>query len=89
ATSASEAKKEANYVLELIKPYKSKITLPVFMDYETNSSDRIYSNFKDTSKATRTTYVTNFCSPLVSAGYQGGVYASKAWLTDFFNMSSL
>lgn len=59
------------------------------MDYETNGSDRISSNYKKTSKATRTTYVTNFCAPLTSAGFQGGVYASKAWLTDFFNMSSL
>lgn len=89
ATSATEAKKEANFVLDLIAPYKSKITLPVVMDYETNGSDRIYSNYKKTSKATRTTYVKNFCAPLVSAGYQGGVYASKAWLTDFFNMSDL
>lgn len=89
ATSATEAKKEANFVLDLIAPYKSKITLPVVMDYETNGSDRIYSNYKKTSKATRTTYVKNFCAPLVSAGYQGGIYASKAWLTDFFNMSDL
>lgn len=89
ATSASEAKKEGNFVLNLVKPYKSKISLPVVMDYETNGSDRIYSNYKKTSKATRTKYVQNFFSPLTSAGFQGGVYASKAWLTDFFNMSSL
>ena len=89
ATSASEAKKEGNFVLDLIEPYKSKISLPVVMDYETSGSDRIYSNYKKTSKATRTQYVTNFCAPLTSAGFQGGVYASKAWLTDFFNMSSL
>ena len=96
ATSASEAKQEANYVLKLINPYKSMITLPVFMDYETDgSSDRIAKNYSKTGtnsssgKTTRTAYVTNFCSPLVSAGYQGGIYASRAWLTDFFNMSSL
>ncbi len=89
ATSASEAKKEGNYVLDLIEPYKSKISLPVVMDYETNGSDRIYKNYENTSKSTRTTYVKNFCAPLTSAGFQGGIYASKAWLTDFFNMSDL
>lgn len=89
ATSASEAKKEGNFVLDLIAPYKSKISLPVVMDYETNKADRIYSNYKKTSKATRTTYVKNFCAPLTSAGYQGGIYSSCSLLTDFFNMSSL
>lgn len=89
ATSASEAKKEGNYVLNLVKPYKSKISLPVVMDYETNGDDRIYSCYKKTSKATRTTFVQSFCDILEDAGFDGGVYASKAWLTDFFNMSKL
>ncbi len=89
ATSASEAKTEANYVLNLIRPYKSKISLPVVMDYETNGSDRIYTSYQKTSKATRTTYVQSFCDILEDAGYDGGIYASKAWLTDFFNMSDL
>ena len=89
ATSVSEAKKEGNYVLKLIKPYKSKISLPVVMDYETNGDDRIYSCYQKTSKATRTTFVQSFCDILEDAGFDGGVYASKAWLTDFFNMSKL
>lgn len=89
ATSATEAKKEANYVLSQIKSYKSKIALPVVMDYETNGSDRIYKCYKNTSKSTRTNFVKTFCSVLENAGFDGGVYASKAWLTDFFSMSSL
>lgn len=69
ATSASEAKKEGNYVLNLVKPYKSKISLPVVMDYETNGDDRIYSCYQKTSKATRTTFVQSFCDILEDAGF--------------------
>ena len=53
ATSATEAKKEADYVLKVIKPYKSKITLPVMFDYEPGT--RVTANYKKTSKTTRTT----------------------------------
>ena len=48
ATSATEAKKEANYVVNLLKPYKSKITLPVMFDYE--PGERVTANYKKTSK---------------------------------------
>lgn len=88
ATSTTEAKKEVNYVLDLLSPYKSKIALPVMFDYETNGSDRVYTNYKKTSKATRTKYATTFCDAAKAAGYSAGVYCSTSWFSDFFTPSS-
>lgn len=87
ATSATEAKKEADYVLNVIKPYKSKITLPVMFDYE--PGDRITANYKKTSKTTRTKYATTFCDAAKAAGYSSGVYCSTSWFSDYFNPSAL
>ena len=87
ATSATEAKKEANYVLKVIKPYKSKITLPVMFDYEPGT--RVTANYKKTSKTTRTKYATTFCNAAKAAGYTSGVYCSTSWFPDYFNISSL
>ncbi len=87
ATSATEAKKEADYVLKVIKPYKSKITLPVMFDYEPGT--RVTANYKKTSKTTRTKYATTFCNAAKAAGYTSGVYCSTSWFPDYFNISSL
>ena len=87
ATSATEAKKEADYVLKVIKPYKSKITLPVMFDYEPGA--RVTANYKKTSKTTRTKYATTFCNAAKAAGYTSGVYCSTSWFPDYFNTSSL
>lgn len=87
ATSATEAKKEADYVLKVIKPYKSKITLPVMFDYEPGA--RVTANYKKTSKTTRTKYATTFCNAAKAAGYTSGVYCSTSWFPDYFNISSL
>lgn len=87
AITAAEAKKEANYVLDVIKPYKSKITLPVMFDYE--PGERITANYKKTSKTTRTKYATTFCDTAKAAGYTSGVYCSTSWFPDYFNISSL
>ena len=87
ATSATEAKKEANYVVNLLKPYKSKITLPVMFDYEPGT--RVTANYKKTSKTTRTKYATTFCNAAKAAGYTSGVYCSTSWFPTYFNVSSL
>ncbi len=87
ATSATEAKKEADYVLKVIKPYKGKITLPVMFDYEPGT--RVTANYKKTSKTTRTKYATTFCNAAKAAGYTSGVYCSTSWFPDYFNISSL
>ena len=87
ATSATEAKKEADYVLKVIKPYKSKITLPVMFDYE--PGERVTANYKKTSKTTRTKYATTFCNAAKATGYTSGVYCSTSWFPDYFNTSSL
>ena len=87
AITAAEAKKEANYVLDVIKPYKSKITLPVMFDYE--PGERVTANYKKTSKTTRTKYATTFCDTAEAAGYTSGVYCSTSWFPTYFNISSL
>ena len=87
AITAAEAKKEADYVLKVIAPYKSKITLPVMFDYEPGT--RVTANYKKTSKTTRTKYATTFCNAAKAAGYTSGVYCSTSWFPDYFNVASL
>jgi GH25 family lysozyme M1 (1,4-beta-N-acetylmuramidase)/uncharacterized protein YgiM (DUF1202 family) len=89
AGSATEAKKEAEYIIGLLKPYKNLITLPAIMDYETTGKDRVWDIYKRTSRKQRTKFATTFCNTLAKAGYQSGVYASRAWMYDFFDMSKL
>ena len=89
ASSVAEAKKEAAYIVKLLNPYKKLITLPAIMDYETNKDDRVWDTYRRTTRATRTKFAAAFCQTLSDAGYQSGIYASRSWLNNFFDMSKL
>lgn len=87
AISTTEAKKEANYILNLIAPYKNKISLPVVIDYE--PGDRVTANYHKTTKTARTAYMTAFCDTVKASGYTPGIYCSTSWYSSYFNPSSL
>ena len=79
--SAEEGKKEADYVLSLIKG--KTFEYPIFYDTE----DTYYQ--AKATKAQNTAACKAFCDTIKAAGYKTGVYASKSWFTDRLNDNEL
>jgi GH25 family lysozyme M1 (1,4-beta-N-acetylmuramidase)/fibronectin type 3 domain-containing protein len=70
ATTTTQAKKEAEYVLKLVKDYD--LDFPIFFDIE----DDIQKNL---SKAKKLSICKTFCDIIEDAGYTAGIYSSKDW----------
>lgn len=83
AFNGTEGEHEANSCLSVIKG--KVFELPVFIDVE----DRIIKNAVADGRTT-VENVTNasvsFCEKLINAGYQAGVYASRNFFYDYFNI---
>lgn len=84
AITTSEARDEANYVLNKIKSYK--IDLPVIFDYEFAevSTGRLDSAWKSgkLNKTKMTDIAMTFCEAVENAGYDAMVYANKSFFTE-------
>ena len=78
AITRTEAREEANYVLDRISGYN--ISLPVVIDYEYASGNigRLYD--ANLSRDYATQICKAFCSTVEAAGYTGMVYANKSML---------
>lgn len=77
ARSVEEAKKEAKACLSVIGPYKSRLTYPVFFDFEYDSET--YAEKAGVKVDAR--YVTDvtkaFCETVAAAGYRAGYYTNQ------------
>ena len=73
ARSVADAKKEANYVVKVLKG--RKLTYPVFYDIEDARQN-------DLGKSLNKKMCEAFCKVIEDAGYSAGVYASTNWLTN-------
>ena len=91
ATTVAEAEKEAAYTLKAIENYKSKIKLPVVLDFETNSSGRLnMSKLKKLAANGTSTKICNaFCEKVKAAGYTPMVYANYTMLNNYMDYKSL
>ena len=92
AITEKEAKKEAQYILNAIKPYKSRITLPVVFDFEYYSDSdgeggRLYD--ANLSKAKKTKICNKFCDTVKAAGYTSMVYANRVMLENYLKPAEL
>ena len=82
AITEAEAKKEAEFVLKTIAPYKAYINLPVWFDWEFGgrlSSSVARKIGKDGCKK----ICSAFCSTIKKAGYKTGVYANLSTLNAY------
>lgn len=79
--SAEEGKKEAEYVLSLIKG--KTFEYPIFYDTE----DTYYQ--AKATKAQNTAACKAFCDTIKAAGYKTGIYSSKSWFADKLNDNEL
>lgn len=71
ASTIAEAEKEAEHILNVIKPYR--LTYPVVYDIEDEKQAGL-------DKDTRTKLCIAFCEKIENAGYYAMIYANKYWL---------
>ena len=84
ATSEVEAVEEASMVISLIEDYD--VDYPVFLDSE-SAGGKGRADVLEADE--RTKYHQAFLETIASAGYEGGVYASKNWLNNRLDMTQL
>jgi len=101
ATSAAEAKEEAEYCISLLSSLgydASDLTYGISYDFEiysSNSNYRAYINYYTTlgggttAKNALTTYVTSFCDTVTASGYYTMLYSSRSHAYDIFDMATL
>lgn len=88
ATTVEEAKKEAEYIISILKPYKTLITLPVVFDWEFGK--RLNSTVaKKNGKAGNTAICKAFCDAIKKAGYKPMVYANYNTFKNYLNYSDV
>ncbi|MBQ9227314.1 MAG: hypothetical protein IJ168_00670 [Eubacterium sp.] len=93
ALNETEAKAEANFVINALKPYKSYITMPVAFDYEFAdvSSGRLDAAWNNgtVNKNVMTKNAIAFCDTVQAAGYDAMVYANKSFLSNQLDHTQL
>ncbi len=91
AITEDEAREEADKCIEIIKPYKSNIKLPVVIDYEYSGDSTTAGRLKNAnlSAAQHTAIVNAFCKKVAQAGYYPGIYANKNMFEKDMVMSSI
>ena len=72
AKNDAEAKSEAEHVLRLVKPYKDKLSYPIYLDLENSGSENYAKNCANV-----------FGNIIESNGMWCGIYANEYWWTAF------
>lgn len=80
ATSPAEARKEAEYAVSLLTPYK--LSYPVFYDMEDAS-------LSDLSKTKLTNIALAFLETVAEAGYRAALYSNPSWLENKLNREKI
>ena len=81
------ARKEAEYCLAAIKPYK--VELPVAFDFEYDSIEKAQKNGVGIGKTLATAMCHAFCGTVEAAGYYAMNYTNKDYLSRYFGESTL
>lgn len=87
AYTEAMARKEAEYCLAAIKPYK--VELPVCFDFEYDSVNYAQKNGVGIGKTLATALVHAFCGVVEKAGYYAMNYTNGDYLSRYFDASTL
>ena len=87
ALTEKEAQEEAELLLKQIKKYGWDVTLPLVIDRENGSYNRLVGG--KLSKTKETAICQAFADTVAKAGYQASVYASYAWVKSYINTDKL
>ena len=80
AATVEEARQEAEFVLELVKPYQLTYPIAFYME------DKVHYSL---SKERRTQIAEAFCTAIEAAGYNSMIYASLYWLNEMLDIEKL
>lgn len=89
ALDAAGAKKEAAFCLSLLEPYKDKIVLPVYFDFEYDTVDYAAKCGVTLGKSAFNDHTVAFCEAVKSAGYAPGVYYNKDYYNRMVDLNSV
>lgn len=90
ALTNKEMKKEAKYFMEIIEPYRDMITLPVALDFETNSGGRLNAGtLRDLGQRNCTDLCITFCDIIADEGYEPMLYASRGLFNYYLDAEKL
>lgn len=81
ALDVAGAKKEAEFVLRLLKPYRDVVTLPVYFDLEYDSVSYAAKNGVTIGKNAFNNHAASFCETIKAGGFKPGVYYNL----DYYN----
>lgn len=87
ALTEKEAQEEAKFVLKQIDKYDWDVTLPIVIDREKGSYNRLTAG--KLSKTKETAVCQAFADTITKAGYQASVYASYSWIKSYINTDDL
>lgn len=82
ALSENEARKEADYVISVLKQYKCQLDMPVYFDMETDGQVAL-------SQDACTKIARAFCDRIKANGYFAGIYCNKYFARDEIYASQL
>lgn len=82
AITEAEAKAEADYCVNLLKNYKSMISLPVAVDYEDRTKRMTDANL---SKSKTAKICEKFCETVKTAGYTPMVYSYLSYFKNYLD----
>lgn len=86
ALSGGEAVSEAQYLLDIIEPYKNHITLPVAFDFESNEKGRLTAGtIRELGVEGCTNICEEFCDTVAEGGYEPMVYASRTIFDNYLD----
>ena len=85
--SVEEAIEEADFVLDMIKPYN--VTWPIVLDLENAGTATSPARTADLTAEERTTYVLAFCDRIKEFGYLPMLYSNIGWYMDRLELSRL
>lgn len=89
AHSYQGAKLEADKCYKTIKPYKDKIKLPVFFDFEYDSVNAARRKGYHISKKLASGMADTFCTTIKSKGLQAGIYTNIDYANNYFSKEVL
>ena len=90
ALNEEEAVEEANYLIDLVKPYD--IDMPLVIDYELLDGGRLQQKVNAGEMPAASNYhdiVVAFCDTVEAAGYEACVYANYDMLTNYMDSTIL
>lgn len=88
AKNTDEAKREANYTLRLINPYRGKISMPVAFDYEFGGRLNAMVARK-AGRAAMTDNAITYCNTIRAAGYTPMFYGNVTMLNNYMNRDTV